>query len=115
MITTPTRGYIDFVVATDIHQRSQTSYTTPCNGVVSHGAQFGGLRGFADHTRKNEHTHKNAFTIFAPAALCSCLSSCSDRVTCRQIYASDGIKMVRVLVSLVYICGSGLNDRLELL
>ena len=37
---------------TDIHHRSQTSYTTPCNGVVSHGAQFGGLWVFANHILK---------------------------------------------------------------
>ena len=34
------------------HQRYQTSNTAPCSGVVSHGAQFGGLRVFTDHTRK---------------------------------------------------------------
>ena len=28
----------------DIHRRSQTSFTAPCNGVVSHWAQIGGLR-----------------------------------------------------------------------
>ena len=39
---------------TDIHQTSQTSYTTPCNGVVSHGAQFGSLQVFANHTRENK-------------------------------------------------------------
>ena len=44
-----------------------TSYTTQCNGVVSHGGQFGGLRVFADHIRKN--TRKtNVFTIFARRA-----------------------------------------------
>ena len=35
--------------------KGDTSYTTPCNGVVSHGAQIGGLRDFADHTRKNKN------------------------------------------------------------
>ena len=35
-----------------IYEWSQTSYTTPCNGVVSSGAQFGGLRVFADHMRE---------------------------------------------------------------
>ena len=44
-----TRAY-----TTDIPQRYQTSYTTLCNGVVSCGAQFGGLWVFADHTRKNK-------------------------------------------------------------
>ena len=38
------------VQPTDIHQRTLTSYTTLCNGVVSHGAQFGGL--CRPHTQK---------------------------------------------------------------
>ena len=29
-----------FPVTTDIYGRSQTYNTAPCNGVVSHGAQF---------------------------------------------------------------------------
>ena len=33
-------------MTTDIHQRSQTSYTAGCNGVASYGAQFRGLRVF---------------------------------------------------------------------
>ena len=53
------------VVPIDIHRRSQT-YTALCIGIVSHGAQIGGLRVFADHTRKNKHK-TNAPTIFAPA------------------------------------------------
>ena len=40
----------------NIHGRSQTSYTAPCNGVVSHGAQIGDLWVFADHTRKKTNT-----------------------------------------------------------
>ena len=48
---------------TDIHQRYQTSYTARCNGVVSHGAQFGSLRVFADHTRKSKRKI-NALTIW---------------------------------------------------
>ena len=48
---------------TDIHQRSQMSYTTPCNGVVSHGARFGGPWVFADHARKHKRK-SNALTIF---------------------------------------------------
>ena len=71
---------------TDIHQRFQTSYTTLCNGVVvSHGARYGGLWVFADHTCKNT-CKTNAFTIFARCAkFCACLSSRSDRGT----YAPD--------------------------
>ena len=41
----------------DIHQRSQTSYTPTCNGIVSHGAQIWGLWVFADHTCKKKKTH----------------------------------------------------------
>ena len=70
------------VIPTDIHQRYQTSYTTPCNSVVSHGAQFGGLRVFADRTRKNK-CQTNAFTIFAVQCFYACLSSRSDRSTYR--------------------------------
>ena len=41
-------------VATDIHQRSQISYTTQCNGIVSHGTQFGGSLVFrGPHTKTN--------------------------------------------------------------
>ena len=62
-----------------IHQRSQISYTIPCNDVVSHGAQFEGLRVFADHTHENK-CRTIALTIFAHrAAFCACLSSRSDR------------------------------------
>ena len=42
------------VPITDIHQRSQTSYSAWCNGIVSHGVQFGGLRVFAIHTCKRK-------------------------------------------------------------
>ena len=46
-----------------IYHRYKTSYTAPCNGVVTHGVQFGGLHVFADHTCKNKRK-TNAFTIF---------------------------------------------------
>ena len=38
--------------------------TAVCNGVVSHGAQIGGLQVFADHTHKNK-CKTNASMIFA--------------------------------------------------
>ena len=41
-----------YSATTDMQQRYQASYTAPSYGVVSHGAQFGGLWVFADHTRK---------------------------------------------------------------
>ena len=40
----------DWVEITHIHQRSQTSYTTPCNYIISHGAQFGCFQVFAMHS-----------------------------------------------------------------
>ena len=39
---------------TDLDHRSWTSYTTPCNGTVSHGAPIWVIWIFADHTRGNE-------------------------------------------------------------
>ena len=44
---------------TDLHQRYQTSYTTPCNGIVTHGAQFEGLQ-----VLLTTHMKANALTIF---------------------------------------------------
>ena len=41
----------------DIHQRSWTSYTAQCNGVVSHGAQIGGLRAFCWPNKQNKCAH----------------------------------------------------------
>ena len=59
----------------DIHGRSQPSYTAPCNGVVSHGAQIEGLLVSAKHTRKNKR-NTDASTIFPHhAAFYACLSS----------------------------------------
>ena len=43
------------IVTTDIEERYQTSYTPQCNGFISHGAQFGGLWAFANHTRTAQH------------------------------------------------------------
>ena len=40
-------------VTTYIQGRSKTSYTAPCNGVISHGAQIGCLLVFTNHTRKS--------------------------------------------------------------
>ena len=65
---------------TDIQGRSQTWYTAPCNGVVSGGAQIGGIQVFADHTRKT-----NASTIFARRAVFQrmFISSSSECSRCR--------------------------------
>ena len=43
---------------------STVGYTASCNGVVSHGAQFGSLWVFANHTRKSKGK-TNAFMIYA--------------------------------------------------
>ena len=65
---------------TDIQGRSQTPYTVPCNGVISHGAQIGGLWGFADHTQKKCKTKcVHDFRV----AFCVCLSSRLDCSRCR--------------------------------
>ena len=78
------------VVITDKHQRYQTSYTAPCNGVISHGAQFGVLRIFADHTRKSK-CKTNALTIFTHRpAFNAWLSSHSGRPQYMHVtYAPD--------------------------
>ena len=39
-------------------------HTTPCNGVVTHRAQIGGIQVFANHTCRNKHK-QNVSTIFA--------------------------------------------------
>ena len=44
------------ILSTDIEGRYQTPYTVQCNGVVSHGAQIGGLGVFADHTHTQKQT-----------------------------------------------------------
>ena len=76
-------NYFSSALATDIHQRYQTSTTALCNGIVSHGAQFGGLQVFADHTRKSKRKI-NALMILAHCtAFNAWLSSRSDRSTCR--------------------------------
>ena len=52
---------------TDIQGRSQTSYTAPCYGVVSHGAQIGNLWVFADHACRNK-LKTNMSRIFTGSA-----------------------------------------------
>ena len=53
---------------TDLERRSWNSYTAPCNGVVSHGAQIGGIWVFADHTLGSKHK-QNASMIFARVSI----------------------------------------------
>ena len=78
--------YFEFLdPVTYIQGRSQTSYTAPCYGVISHGAQIEGIWVFADHTHENTRK-QNASTVFACcAAFHTCLFSRSDRST----YAPD--------------------------
>ena len=40
-------------LTTDIQGRPHISYTTPCNGLINHGAKIRGDRVFADHTLGN--------------------------------------------------------------
>ena len=105
------------VKCTDIHQRSQTSYTAPCNGVVSHGAQFGGLRVFCRNKCKS-----NAFLIYAFVFMFVLmlwtqyiqvtyildepwLIWSGEKPKDPQFKPHAKIKMAQVLRSLVYICG----------
>ena len=74
---------------TEMQGRSQTSYTSPCNGVVSHGSQIGGLRVFADHARKNKSKAK-ASTIFSRSvALYSCFIFTLRPQKMQATYAPD--------------------------
>ena len=41
-------------------------YTAQCNGVLSQGVQTGGLRVFADHTRKKQMENKCTHNLCAP-------------------------------------------------
>ena len=104
-------------IHTDIHQRYQTSYTALCNGVVSHGFQFGGLRGFGYRTHKSKRK-TNAFRIFAcRAAFYACLSSGSYMQVTHaldernpktpKLSSLQGSRWRRFwYLSLVYICGN---------
>ena len=68
-----------FQMHVKIHsQIYQTSNTALCNGIISHGAQFGGLWVFADHTKANAQSmHPWSFTRV--------LSSSSDHNRCSDI------------------------------
>ena len=67
--------------STDIYQRSQTSYTTLRNGVISHGAQFG-VFGF--HAKPNAQTMcpQSLRTMWCFTLV---LYSCPDCSTCSDI------------------------------
>ena len=95
------KGLFAHIFPTDIHQRFQAFYTTLCNGFISHEAQFGGCKVFADHACKNKCK--------------SNVLSRSDRDRCSDIFFFDyekkpedhqiepntGIKM--------YVTGSGIS------
>ena len=78
-------SYSEIVCYPQIYKprRSQTSYTAPCNGVISHGTQIGDLWFFADHIRKNKH-NTNVPTISSRCAVFyACLSSHWEPSRCR--------------------------------
>ena len=58
-------------VITDIHRRYQTFYTAPCNGIVSHGAQYGGLRVYG-HTKANAKQMRSRSLHAAWLLACDC-------------------------------------------
>ena len=103
-----------------IHQRSQTSYTSPCNGVVSHRAQFGGLRVLATkHAKKNagQMCSRSSSTVLHITRVCLHTQTTVyvhllkhsyfdyGKTQDPQIEPHAGIKMPQVLGSVVYICG----------
>ena len=106
-------------VTADIDRRSQDSYTSLCNGVVSHGAPIGDIRVFADHTSGNKRK-QNAFTIFARRFMCTYLYAQAvyapdesrllfwsrEKPKYSQLESHAGIKMAQCLGSPVYICES---------
>ena len=66
-----------------IYKGDPRPHSTPCNGVVSHGAQIGGIRVFADHTRKINRKQMRSRYSHAVQCFNVCLSSRSDRSRCR--------------------------------
>ena len=115
------------VTLTGIQRRSQTLYTNLCNGMVSHGAQIGGLQVFADHMQKQTHPRSSqtvrhlthAYLHAANHSRCRWhYDICTWRTT--VIFDIKGktqrppiwalcqdkkIKMAQVLGSPLYICG----------
>ena len=65
-------------IPTDIQGRSQTSHTIPCNGIISHGAQIGGIWVFANHTRNNKAKQMHLRSLRTMRCFYACLSSQSD-------------------------------------
>ena len=120
---------LTLVILSNLHRYIQQRSQTLCNGFVSHGAQFECLW-VLPTTYAKTNAKQIMFMIFVClAALYACLSSLSDSNTCTlNTYALDeplfrniliagknqdpqmephaGIKMVQVLGSLVYICGT---------
>ena len=54
----PILNFTSLLTTTDMHQRSQTSYTALCNGFISHGDQFG-VFGFLRTTYTKTDTKSN--------------------------------------------------------
>ena len=79
-----------YVISTDIQGKSQTWYTAPCNGVVSHGDQIGGIRVFADNTRNTSAKQMRPRSSRAMQHYNAYLSSRSDCSRSMQVtYAPD--------------------------
>ena len=110
------------------HQRSQTSYATPCNGVVSHGAQFG-VFGFLPTTYAKINA-KQMRSRSLPAVRRCALVCLHAQIALHagnidtwwttvieywkspktpKIQPHDAFKMAQDLGSLVYICGYGID------
>ena len=114
--------HVNYVLATDIEKRSQNSYTTPCNCVVSHGLP--GVFGFLPTTHAETDANKmRSRSSCAVQRFKRVYLPSSDRSTYTrdkswlfwlreipkylQLEPHAGIKMVQVLGSPVYICGFG--------
>ena len=114
---------------TDIHQRYQTLYTGPCNGVDSHinlGVFWFLLTTHTKANVKQMHSrssraarlstrdclHLHAQTAVHARNLCTwqtMIILITGKPKDPQIEPYAGIKMVQGLVSLVYICGPPIN------
>ena len=83
---------------TDTHQRYQTSYTAPCNGIVSHGGPIWWSSGFCP-----PHTQKQTKIVSAFVLRLK---------TPKLSPGHAGIIMAQSVVPLVYICGYGSGKEL---
>ena len=59
-------------LSTDLDQRYQTSYTAPCNGIISHRATIGGILVLPDYKICGNKHKQNAPMIFAQLHVLVC-------------------------------------------